>query len=235
MRLMIISGGSRGLGDALCRIYLDRGYRLVEFSRSAPHKYSVKIDMAAPVSALQVVAETLNKLAQSHWEEVLVINNAATVDPIGSPSQKDAHAVLDNMHTNICSAVLFMSEAMRCFQSLAAPKSLVNISSGAALGGFPGWALYCTAKAGLENFINTIAMEQNAEPHPFRAINVDPGLIDTDMQAAIRTARVEDFPAVDRFIQSKEAGVLVAPHKVAEKVARLIDDVQVSNGQRVSV
>jgi hypothetical protein len=45
--------------------------RLVEFSRSAPHVYSVKVDMASPVSALQVVSETLKKLSESNWEEVV--------------------------------------------------------------------------------------------------------------------------------------------------------------------
>ena len=70
---------------------------------------------------------------------------------------------------------------------------------------------------------------------PVRAINVNPGLIDTGMQAAIRASSAEDFPAVGLFIQRKTDGELRAPSVVAEAVARMVDDERLEGGARASV
>ena len=109
---------------------------------------------------------------------------------------------------------------------------IVNISSGAALKGRAGWSLYCAAKAGMENFIRALALEQQAQPQPFIPINVDPGLIDREMQALIRETSPVDFPDIELFIQRKNQGLLDPPDKVAAAIIRILEQESLAFGER---
>ena len=94
-------------------------------------------------------------------------------------------------------------------------------SSQSFLNGYEGWSLYCASKAALENFIRSVALEQAREAAPFIAVNISPGIIDTDMQQAIRAASKADFPDVERFVGFKNSGALRAPAEVAAAVIRI--------------
>jgi benzil reductase ((S)-benzoin forming) len=235
MKLAIISGGSKGLGAALCEQYLERDYEVVEFSRSAPHVYSVAIDLSSVDQVGQIVSEALIPFAKREWQEIVVISNAGILTPVGPVSKKERDSVIANLNTNFVSAIIFMSEVLTHFQQHKGKKTLVGISSGAALGERAGWSLYCAAKAGMEHFIRSVAKEQDLEQKPFKMINVDPGLIDTGMQASIRQSSADDFPSLEQFMQRKEAGLLVPPGKVADGVIQIINESVVDNGQRISV
>jgi benzil reductase ((S)-benzoin forming) len=235
MRLALLTGGSKGLGLALCERFTEQGFRVLEFSRSAPHPYSVRIDLTSPENSLAVVAGALACLGDEHVEELLVVNNAATLEPIGPASRKSCDALLANLNTNFTSAILILTEVVRHFQATSCRKVLANVSSGAAQKGYSGWSLYCAAKAGLENFVHSVALEQQTEPHPFIPINIDPGVIDTEMQALVRGSSESDFPDRERFIQRKEQGGLEPPAEVAAAVFRILALPSLSFGSRYDV
>jgi benzil reductase ((S)-benzoin forming) len=235
MKLAIISGGSRGLGQSLCELYRARGWEVIEFSRSAPHPWSVKADLADPGAAHRVFSDTLAPLATRGWTDILVIANAGVLAPIGPTARKDPALVLANIQTNYASPVMLMSAAIAAFQDLDCRKTLLNISSGAAMGGMAGWSLYCGAKAGLENFVRSVAVEQTTEAHPIKVLNINPGVIDTGMQADIRAASSADFPAVERFIQRKADGELRPPARVAGAIARIVDEAPDAGGSRIGI
>lgn len=235
MKLAIISGGSRGLGQALGEIYQSRQWQVLEFSRAAPHPWSVHVDLAQPAAARAVFVEHLRRLAAQTWDEIVVIANAGVIEPIGPTSLKDPAAVLANIQTNYASPVLLMTEAVGAFQAHACRKTVLNISSGAALHSFAGWSLYCGAKAGLEHFVRTVAIEQAAQPQPLRLFNINPGVIDTGMQEAIRAAAPTDFPAVGRFIERHEQGELRAPATVAGAIVRIVDEAPDASGARIDI
>jgi benzil reductase ((S)-benzoin forming) len=220
-RLALVTGGSAGLGRALCERLVAEGHRVVEFSRSAPHPFSVHVDFSSPLAAVEIVRDTLRPLAIERWDEVLAVANAGTLSPIGPASRQDPAALLAGMGTNFDSAVLFMAQVVAQFQAHPGRKVVANISSGAALKGYAGWSLYGAAKAGLENFVRALAAEQAAEPHPLRAISIDPGVMDTAMQAAIRAADPRDFPEVARFVRRRDDGELRDPAEVAAAVLRI--------------
>ncbi len=73
----------------------------------------------------------------------------------------------------------------------------------------------------MEGYVRAVAVEQQTEPHPFTAINIGPGVIDTEMQALIRASSAADFPEVERFIQRKQEGGLVPPAEMAAAVLRI--------------
>ncbi|MFN8413342.1 MAG: SDR family NAD(P)-dependent oxidoreductase [Anaerolineales bacterium] len=232
MKLLLITGGSKGLGLALCEQFKRNGYQVTEFSRSAPHEFSVSVDLTNPEMSRLAVAKAIAPIDINQLEELVVINNAGTLVPIGQTSEKDATDLLNSMNTNFVSAILVLTEIITKFQPATCKKIIANISSGAALKGYYGWSLYCAAKAGTENFICSLAVEQQTLSHPFLPINIDPGVIDTDMQALIRATPQSDFVEVERFIQRKNQGLLVPPDKVAESIFNIITLPSLSFGNR---
>lgn len=232
MKLFIITGGSRGLGYALCEQFKARDYKVIEFSRSAPHEFSTQIDLANPEASRLTIANTIASLDHSQLEELVVISNAGVLDPIGPTSNKARADLIKNMNTNFVSPILGLTEIIAKFQATACKKIIVNISSGAALKGYFGWSLYCAAKAGMENFIQALALEQQTQLHPFIPITIGPGVIDTEMQALIRATPQSDFIDVEKFIQRKDQGLLVAPDKVAASIIRILDQSPLSFGGR---
>ena len=232
MKLFILTGGSRGLGHALCEQFKARGYSVLEFSRSAPNEYSIPVDLADPEASRLTVANAIASLDKGQLEELLFVSNAGMLAPIGPASDKSVSAVLANMNTNFVSAILVITEIVRRFQATACRKIIVNISSGAALNARAGWSLYCAAKAGMENFIHALASEQEAEAQPFLPINIDPGVMDTEMQALIRASSTEDFPDVEHFVQRKNQGSLAAPDAIAASIALILEQPSLSPGGR---
>jgi benzil reductase ((S)-benzoin forming) len=232
MKLLLITGGSKGLGRALCEQFESRDYKILEFSRSAPHAYSIRMDLADPETSRLTVANAIEPIDPSQLQELIIINNAGTLEPIGLTSSQSHSDLIKNMNTNYVSPVLVLTEIIARFQETACRKVIANISSGAALKGRAGWSLYCAAKAGMGNFIRAIALEQQAESQPFIPINIDPGVVDTEMQALIRETSSADFPDVELFIQRKKKGLLLPPEKVAAAVIRILEQGSLSFGGR---
>ena len=235
MRLALVTGGSKGLGFALCETLAERGYRVVEFSRSAPHAFSVCTDLAAPEACRLIVLKEISSFGDERIEELLVVSNAATLEPIGPASRKARDAIVANLNTNITSAILILTEIMAQFQATACRKVLANITAGAAQTGVAGWSLYCAAKAAMENYIRALAVEQQSEPHPFIPINIDPGVMDTQMQALVRACSPSDFPAVERFVNRKNEGALASPGTAAVATYRILQLSSLSYGERYDV
>lgn len=235
MRLALITGGSRGLGLALVEQLQQLGYTVIDFSRSAPHPFSIQVDLAEPTAGSERLRSALADFDGATVEELLVVNNAGTLDPIGPAASKDRSAVIANLNTNFTAGILFIAAAVEQFQAVRCRKIIANISSGAALRGLAGWSLYCAAKAGLDHFIRALAEEQAREAAPFVAININPGVMDTEMQALIRSASPTDFPDLQRFIERKQQGELKPAAAVAAAVLKIVADPAVAGGERYDV
>jgi benzil reductase ((S)-benzoin forming) len=234
MNLAIITGGSRGLGGALVRHYRTQGWTVLELSRSGGGEHHLTIDLADVGPAMKQVEEKFGALAQSGWDHIAFINNAGLLSPV-LPVRKLGDAdIVNNVAVNVTGAIRLMAAFVRCFDTTKAFKVVANISSGAALKGYSGWSLYCTSKAGTENFIRTLAIEQAGAAHPFTCINIAPGVIDTGMQEEIRGVSKENFPDVANFIQYKDSGQLRKPEAVAKTVFRILDE-KPENGRRYNV
>ncbi len=230
MKLLILSGGSRGLGSELYKLYKKSSWEVYEFSRSAPHNNSHKVDFSDPEAAHAVFLRQFAELAQIDWEEIQIIGNAATLHPMQPLARMQPTDLVTNTHINITSALLFLSAAVSAFQRHNCRKLLVNISSGAATKGYAGWSLYCGAKAALENVVRSVALEQQHLPHPFTALSINPGLIDTDMQAAIRATTADNFPDVQKFHQRQADGLLRSPSQVAAAVVNILSQPELTPG-----
>lgn len=230
-----LTGGSRGLGLALVEQLQREGQPWVEFSRAAPHAHSVRADLADPLGFRTTVEHTVQRLqdqGQLQGRRLVVIHNAGVVTPLGAAGRQEATAVLANAQANFSGPLLGLSALLAALQDHPGSKRLLNISSGAALRPIAGWSLYCAAKAGLEHFIRTVDAEQRHQRHPWVAVNVNPGVMDTAMQADLRAAGPEAFPDHAVFVQRHASGELQDPARVAARVLALARRADLVGGER---
>ncbi|HEY8027864.1 MAG TPA: SDR family NAD(P)-dependent oxidoreductase [Burkholderiaceae bacterium] len=231
LNLVIVTGGSRGLGKALMDAYEAREWSTLEFSRSGTGFNHMPLDLANLDACLPVLEAQLQTLAGTPWNRVVYINNAGTLTPIAPVRALTDTQIENNLAVNLVSGIRLMSAFVRAFATCNAAVIVANISSGAALKGYAGWPLYCAAKAGLENYIRSLAAEQSGSDHPLTCINIEPGVIDTEMQAEIRETDDKHFPDVARFIELKRAGQLRSAKSVARAIVGMLDSMPDNGGR----
>lgn len=230
-----VTGGSRGLGLALVQQLQREGRPWVEFSRAAPHPQSVAADLADPIAFRDTVLHTVQRLqTQGRLEgaELLLIHNAGVVTPLGAAGELPPEAMSANLQANLLGPIMGLSALVGALQEHPGRKRLLNISSGAALRPIAGWSLYCAAKAGMEHFVRTLHAEQATQPHPWCAVNVNPGVMDTAMQADLRAAGPAAFPDHAAFVQRHATGELQDPARVAARVLALARRPDLSGSER---
>lgn len=222
MKLAIITGGSRGIGAELVAQYKSEGFTTKEFSRSGKSKDSIVVDLSQPTEVQEIIEPLFNDWAGQELEEVVLFNNASTPLPLGVLASKPIDEIVTNINLNYTSAVLLLRAFVGAFQKKACPKTVVNITSGLAVGNIFGASLYSGAKAGIEHFVRGLSTEQVNQTYPIRYLNINPGATDTAMHAAVRGQSPEDLPSVDSFIRDMEAGAVKSPASVASAISRLV-------------
>lgn len=221
-KLLIITGGSRGLGRSLVDLYSSEEWEIIELSRSGKSRYHKDLDFSNPDSIDSIIKELNERISINEINELHIISNAATLTPIDKNFRIKNKDVLDNININITSSIILINRVMKEFRELNIPKYIVNISSGAALKGYAGWSLYCASKAATENYINSLILQESNETFPFTCINFDPGVMDTKMQQEIRGSSIESFPTIERFINLKENSELRTPESVGYILLELL-------------
>ena len=174
LNLVIVTGGSRGLGKALIDAYELLEWSTLEFSRGGTGFNHMPVDLANLDASLPVLESQLQTLAKTPWNRVVFINNAGTLTPIAPVRALTDAQIEQNLSVNLMSGIRLMSAFVRAFSASAAATTVANISSGAAQKGYAGWPLYCAAKAGLENYIRSLAAEQQSgRPAPGGLVLLD--------------------------------------------------------------
>jgi NAD(P)-dependent dehydrogenase (short-subunit alcohol dehydrogenase family) len=219
----IVTGVSRGLGAALAADLLERGFRVVGIGRTGNSalrrdRYEfVQFDLSDTSRIDATLAPPLEALRQRQLASVCLVNNAGTVDAVGTLGRLAATEIASALAVNVAAPVALTNLFCRVFADAGIPRRVINVSSGAAQKALEGEAVYCVAKAGLEMLTQALAAEQDGRN--FRAITVRPGVMDTDMQLFARSQPPDVLPSVELFKEFHRQGSLVAPALVASKIA----------------
>ncbi len=214
--LALVTGGSRGLGHQICLQLREQGFQVQEFSRAAPHPWSVMLDLGRPQDIRPTLDRALGDLDLDGLDRLVVVGNAGSLAPIGPSWRQPREALRQHLQINLGSAIEFYDAVLAHFQHRPVVRKVIgHITSGAAHRPHAGLSLYGATKAGMEQYIRALAEEQRSQAHPFTAVALDPGALDTDMQAQIRAAAVEDLPVVTDFINRQRQGRLRDPAVVA--------------------
>ncbi len=221
--LFIVTGASRGLGAALAEALLRPGHHLVCVARgdnpalrAQAERAGVTLDwhqcdLSDARAAEAWMTRTLAALPE-HRQVALALN-AGAVEPIGAIQTLHADALLSHLHLNLAGPMAMTAALLRGTAGWGAQRRILAVSSGAARRPVAGWAAYCAGKAGLDMFVRAINAEGDAST---RAVALAPGVLDTDMQRAIRDA---DFAGVQRFRDLHAHGELVSPQDAARRIA----------------
>jgi len=223
MNVLLLIGGSRGLGRALVDIFHKESWSVLEFSRTGPVPFNHTLDLNHPFESLNSFTHVTKSLDQQNIIRVVMILNSAAILPIRNVAKLTPQEIQSSVNINITSAILLCQAYVSLFRNFARPKMLINIGSGAAHRGFPGWSLYCAGKAAMESFFRALHEEENFEPHPFTVFTYDPHVMDTQMQAEIRQSSETEFPLVEHFRKLHSGGQLTPPEKVAIHLYALIE------------
>lgn len=228
-QVYVVTGASKGLGRSICEILATNGFTVVGIARnsielSSLENYLKKTNpksttFACDLSSENQIATTGAKITHDFPVIHGLIHNAGIIGPVGSMFNVETNLWNETIQVNLL-AVQQLTKLLYTSMVKAQRCRVTTISSGAAVNSLESWSAYCTSKAGLEMWTRSLADEGSS--HGISAVSVAPGIVDTDMQATIRSVSVDDFPMVERFIGFHNNGDLVAPDAVAESLYELI-------------
>jgi benzil reductase ((S)-benzoin forming) len=224
MHHYFITGASSGLGKALAEACLGAGHRVTGISRSSTLSHSGYSHITADLSDASVLELWQYPEIENSCDKIVLINNAATIEPVKHVGNAQNVDIIRAYTLNIIAPAVLCNFFLRQFGPNPAAKFIINITSGAAQRPVDGWAVYCSSKAGLDMFTRVAAMERESEKNRLGVVSVAPGIVDTPMQAQIRSAEAEDFSRVEEFIEYNEDGMLTSPEEAARKILLAIKD-----------
>jgi len=188
-RIVIVTGSARGIGAATARRLAEDGMAVAvldldeaacagtvkEITDDGGHALAV----AADVSNLAQVEAAVERVAAELGEPTVLVNNAGVIrdNMLYKMTDEDWDTVM-NVHLR---GAFHMTRAVQKYMVKQQYGRIVNLSSSSALGN-RGQLNYSTAKAGLQGFTKTVAIELG--PFGITANAVAPGFIATDMTAA---------------------------------------------------
>jgi len=221
--LIIVSGGSSGLGAAL----IDRCPRSGDIydlsrtgSRAAIH---VPVDLST-IRGMDEAADFFDRVVSAFdGDRATFIHNAGTLTPIGFAGDVDPDAYRANVLLNSAAPQIIGGAFLAAATTTDARCDLAMIGSGAATTPYAGWSSYGAAKAGLAQWVRTVGLEQTERGSSTRVVWIAPGVIATEMQKQIRESPARDFPEVARFQELLDTGRLSTPGEAADAIWAVLD------------
>jgi len=216
-KVALVTGASRGLGRAIALAFAGEGAALAlcarreealqqvagEVRRLGRRVLAVPADVRSPRDLERLVALTLERFGRVD----ILVNNASELGPTPLPYLADypTAAFDDVLQVNVI-APFRLTQALIGGMLLRDQGVIINVTSDAAITGYPGWGAYAVSKAAIEGLTRTWAAE--LAHTGIRIHAVDPGDMDTDMHRAA-------IPDADR-------SELARPDDVARAFVRLV-------------
>ena len=218
--ILLITGGSRGIGAATARLAAQRGYTVcLTYLHNQEAAQAVVAGIiaaggrahafAADVSVEAEVIRLFEQVDAQVGPISALVNNAGIVDRQMRVDQMDAARLQRMFTTNIVGPFLCAREAVRRMSANygGAGGAIVNVSSGAARLGAPGeYVDYAASKAAIDTF--TVGLAKEVATEGIRVNAVRPGVIYTDIHASggepQRVDRVKASVPMQRGGQAEE-------------------------------
>jgi 3-oxoacyl-[acyl-carrier protein] reductase len=241
-RVAFITGGSRGIGKAIATKLLEEGAKvgiidvneegLAEATEELSSKgYSVYSKVANVVEASQV-NDAVKELVDAFGKVDILVNNAGVIrdNLLFKMTDDDWQTVMD-VHLK---GSFHASKAVQNYMVEQKYGRIINISSTSALGN-RGQANYATAKAGLQGFTKTLAIELGKYGVTTNA--VAPGFIETEMtKATAERIGISFEDLVKHSVSNIPVGRSGNPEDIANAVAFFADEASsFVNGQVIYV
>ncbi|MFQ5529716.1 MAG: SDR family NAD(P)-dependent oxidoreductase [Gemmatimonadota bacterium] len=189
-KVVMISGGSKGLGAALARRFTSEGAAVSLCSRGAGRRDALSEELtAAGKAVLSVSVDVTSEADVAGWVDATIrrfgrvdalVNNASMLGPRVGVEAYPVDAWRSVVDVNLTGAFLCARGTIPALR--ATRGALVHVSSGVGDHGRPFWGAYCASKNGLEAMSEMLAGELAEDG--IRSNAVDPGKMRTEMRAA---------------------------------------------------
>jgi NAD(P)-dependent dehydrogenase (short-subunit alcohol dehydrogenase family) len=205
-RCAIVTGAGRGLGQAVAEALARDGADLVLVSRTESElretarrlgRYERRVvELVADVSDRLAVERAVSVALRELGRIDVLVNNAATLGPIGLLVENDPEAWAATISVNLLGPVYAM-HAVLPHMIERRSGSVINVSGGGATAPRPAFSSYGASKAALVRLTETVARE--VAPFNVRVNAVAPGRMNTAMRGEILAAgeAAEDEAAHD--------------------------------------
>jgi NAD(P)-dependent dehydrogenase (short-subunit alcohol dehydrogenase family) len=192
-KVAIVTGGSRGIGEAIAHAFANAGAKVVVASRKQEGVDRVAEAIRKEGGDAHGVAFHAGDLAQApklveatiakYGKVDVLVNNAATNPHFGPLLTADWPAWQKTFEVNLQGYFELARQVSNHLLSRDAPGSIVNIASVVALGGTRLQGVYAMTKAAVVSMTQTLAAE--LAPSKIRINAIAPGLIETKFASAI--------------------------------------------------
>ncbi|MGH9486687.1 MAG: oxidoreductase [Terriglobales bacterium] len=220
-RRALITGGSRGIGAAIAQRLLDGGAKVAVAARTRSEDTPAEATfVSGDLTRSEGVEAIATKALAALGGLDILVNNAggggAFLGGSWTIPDKDWH---DSFALNFFAAIRLTNAVLTALRASKAA-SIVNISSAAAAMPFGPVAHYGAAKAALEYYSRTLAVE--LAPSGIRVNLVSPGVISTP--GSVEFSKTTPGFAPDDWIRNIPLGRIGASGDIAEVVALLVSD-----------
>jgi 3-oxoacyl-[acyl-carrier protein] reductase len=208
-KTVIVTGGSRGIGFAAARAFLDSGARVAICAVNQKRLSEAQAQLGSRERLFAMIADVVDpgevqnfvSAASAALGPIGVLVNNAGVLYAGSFVNEPIESVSRVIDVNL-KGVMYMTRAVLPAMVARRGGVIVNVASGAGLSAFPEIASYCASKFGVVGFSQALS----EEVHKFgvRVYALCPGRVATDMQAQYSGAKIG-----------------IAPEKVARRIVEL--------------
>jgi benzil reductase ((S)-benzoin forming) len=232
-RLVVVTGTTSGVGEAVARESLARGWRVVGVARRGATLHHERYEhLAADLGDLSRLEREIRPrlealLGESTLGRVGLVNNAADGALLGPIANMDVTRLPAVLATNVVAPIWLMGQVVRRV-SPTTPLRIVNVSTAAAVRGFAGLGAYGSGKAGLRMAGMVLAAELEeargrGQPLDVAILSYEPGTVDTPMQRSARSSSRETLPSVDMFVRIAAERRLVAPEGPAREIVEFLE------------
>jgi len=241
-KIMLVTGGGRGIGASVCRLAAARGYAVaINYTSNdkAAHALVAEIKEQGG-KAIKVQADvSFEREVERMFQQVdaelgtldVLVNNAGIVDLMMRFDEMDAARWQRMFAVNVIGTMNCAKQAVKRMSTRHGGKggSIVNISSGAARLGSPGrYVDYAATKGAIDTF--TVGLGREVADEGIRVNAVRPGVVDTEIHASsgdlgfVRASRA-DIPLrrAGRPDEIAEAILWVASDAASFTTAAIID------------
>lgn len=212
-RVVVVTGGARGIGRAIAERFLEAGARVVACGRNAPgvpvrsgeaEALFVQADVREPEAANRVISEAVARLGRLD----VLVNNAGG-SPFADAATASPRFSAAIVSLNLLAPLAFAQRANAVMQGQEGGGLVVNIASVSGTRASPGTAAYGAAKAGLLNLTQSLAVEWAPK---VRVNAITPGLVLTDEAHQ----HYGDDAGVAAVSATVPAGRMAAPREIAD-------------------
>jgi NAD(P)-dependent dehydrogenase (short-subunit alcohol dehydrogenase family) len=230
-KVAIVTGASRGIGEAIAQALAQSGARVMIASRKQEGLDAARarlIDAGVPADQVattvchagdvKMIQQLIEATVDRFGALDVLVNNAATNPYFGPMVLVDEGAYQKTFDVNTRGYFECARWAARHWVEVGRPGSIINVSSVAALTGAPLQGVYAMTKAAVISMTKTLAIELG--PSGIRVNAIAPGLVETRFASAL----VNNPDIVGQVVQRTPLGRFAQPAEIAGAALYLASD-----------